>query len=74
MSSLPEPTLPNSTIDDVATCRARLARLKAKHFTEEGKATRTAQALQALQESTCLPQLDSDTWKYIAQDADLEAW
>ncbi len=50
----------------------KLARLKAMHFTEEGKAARVAKALQALKDATPLPGLDKNTWEWIAEDMGIE--
>jgi hypothetical protein len=46
----------------------KLAELKAEYFTPEGREERIAKALQALE----TPSLDCETWKWIAEDADLE--
>ncbi|MGH7847199.1 MAG: hypothetical protein ACREQW_18795 [Candidatus Binatia bacterium] len=51
---------------------AKLAKLKAKHFTPEGRKERIAKALQILEAPTASFSLDRETWKWIAEDADLE--
>ena len=50
----------------------KLAELKAKHFTPEGREDRVTKALQALETPAPGFTLDRETWKWIAEDADLE--
>lgn len=52
--------------------RARLAHLKERHFTPEGREQRIARALQALNEAAPSFVADSATWKWAAQEADIE--
>lgn len=52
--------------------RARLVRLKERHFTLEGKAQRIEKAFQALNAAAPSFVADSDTWKWAAQEADVE--
>ena len=54
------------------TAKAKLTKLKAKHFTPEGRKDRIAKALQILEASTPGFALDRETLKWIAEDADLE--
>jgi hypothetical protein len=54
------------------TTNGKLAELKAKHFTPEGREERIAKALQALEMPAPGFTLDRETWKWIAEDADLE--
>ena len=54
------------------TANGKLAELKAKHFTPEGREERIAKALQALEMPARSFTLDRETWKWIAEDADLE--
>ncbi|PWB81023.1 MAG: hypothetical protein C3F08_02920 [Candidatus Methylomirabilota bacterium] len=52
--------------------RVRLAHLKERHFTPEGREQRIAKALQALNEAAPSFVADSATWKWAAQEADIE--
>jgi hypothetical protein len=52
--------------------KGKLAELKAKHFTPEGREERIAKALQVLEAPVPAFTLDRDTWKWLAEDADLE--
>ena len=52
--------------------KQKLAELKAKHFTPEGREERIAKALQTLEAPTPGFTLDYETWKWIAEDPDLE--
>ena len=54
------------------TANGKLAELKAKHFTPEGREERIAKALQALEVPAHGFTLDRETWTWIAEDADLE--
>jgi hypothetical protein len=54
------------------TANGKLAELKAKHFTPEGREERIAKALHALEARSPGFTLDRETWKWIAEDADLE--
>jgi len=54
------------------TANGKLAELKARHFTPEGREERIAKALQALEMPAAGFPLDRETWKWIAEDADLE--
>jgi hypothetical protein len=54
------------------TANGKLAELKAKHFTPEGREERIAKALQALEMPAPGFTLDRETWKWIVEDADLE--
>jgi len=54
------------------TANRKLAELKAKHFTLQGREERIAKALQALEMHAPGFRLDRKTWKWIAEDADLE--
>lgn len=47
-------------------------RNKAKHFTPEGREARIAKALQVLEAPAPSFALDRETWKWLAEDADLE--
>jgi hypothetical protein len=51
---------------------AKLAKLKAKHFTPKGRKERIAKALQILEAPTPGFSLNRETLKWIAEDADLE--
>ena len=50
----------------------RLAELKAKHFTPEGREERIAKALEILGRSGPTFKLDKETVKWIAQDVEIE--
>jgi hypothetical protein len=50
----------------------RLTRLKAMHFTQEGKAARVTKALQVLKDANPLLGLDKKTWEWIAEDTEIE--
>jgi len=52
--------------------KQKLAELKAKHFTPEGRKDRIAKALRALETARFGFALDQETWKWLAEDADLE--
>jgi hypothetical protein len=52
--------------------KARLARLKAEKWPEEGKAERIAKALAAWNSRPPPPDLDPELIRYIAEDKDLE--
>jgi hypothetical protein len=54
------------------TANGKLAGLKAKHFTPEGREERIAKALQVLETLPPSFALDRETWKWLAEDADLE--
>ena len=54
------------------TANGKLAELKAKHFTPEDREERVAKALKALETPASGFMIDRETWKWIAQDADLE--
>lgn len=54
------------------TANGKLAELKAKHFTPEGREERIAKALQLLETPVLGFTLDRETWKWVAEDADLE--
>lgn len=59
-------------VDSRFAGRARLAHLKERHFTPEGREQRIARALQALNETAPSFVTDSATWKWAAQEADIE--
>lgn len=52
--------------------RAELLRLERKHFTKSGEETRVKRALEALRGLRVDFNLDLETIKWIAQDADIE--
>ena len=52
--------------------RARLAGLKGKYFIPQGREQRIARALQVLNAPAPSFIADSDTWKWAAQEADIE--
>lgn len=54
------------------TAKDRLAELKAKHFTSEGREERIAKALEILSRSGPTFKLDKETVKWIAQDVEIE--
>lgn len=54
------------------TPRDRLAELKAKHFTPEGRKERIAKALEILSRPGPTFKLDRETVRWVAQDADIE--
>ena len=54
------------------TAKAKLAKLKAKHFAPESRKERVAKALQILEAPTPSFSLDRETLKWIAEDAELE--
>lgn len=54
------------------TGRARLARHKAMHFDRQGREERIARALLALNMPGPTFTLDYETWKWIAQEAEIE--
>jgi hypothetical protein len=54
------------------TAKAKLAKLKAKHFTPEGRKERIAKALEILEMPMPGFALDRETLKWIAENADLE--
>jgi hypothetical protein len=54
------------------TANDKLAELKAKHFTHEGREERIAKALQVLEAPAPSFALDRETWKWLAEDAELE--
>jgi len=61
-----------SFIDSRFAGRARLVRLKERYFTPEGREQRIAMALQALNAAGPSFMVDSATWKWAAQEADIE--
>ena len=54
------------------TAKDKLAELKAKHFTPEGREERIAKALKILSRSGPTFKLDKETVKWIAQDVEIE--
>ncbi len=58
--------------DSKAVARARLTRLKEMQFSHEGRDARITRALQVLSETGLNFQFDPSTWKWIAQEADIE--
>lgn len=50
----------------------RLAELKAKHFTPEGREDRVARALEILNLPGPSFNLDKETWIWVAQDVEIE--
>lgn len=54
------------------TPRDRLAELKAKHFTPQGRKERIAKALEILSRPGPTFKLDKETVRWVAQDADIE--
>ena len=50
----------------------RLAELKAKHFTPEGRKERIAKALEILSLPGPSFNVDKETWIWAAQEADIE--
>lgn len=54
------------------TPRDRLAELKAKHFTLDGREERIAKALEILSRPGPRFKLDKDTVKWVAQDVEIE--
>ena len=50
----------------------KLAQLKARHFTSEGRKERIAKALQLLHNSVPGFTLDRETWKWVAEDLAVE--
>jgi len=54
------------------TPRDKLAELKAKHFTPEGRKERIAKALEILSRPGPRLKLDKETVRWVAQDADIE--
>jgi hypothetical protein len=54
--------------------RARLAALKASRFSPAGRPARVQRALAALAASSPGFDLDRQTWKWIAEDVDLESF
>lgn len=63
---------PGPFVDSRFAGRARLVRLKEGYFTREGREQRIAMALQALNAAAPSFVVDSDTWKWAAQEADVE--
>lgn len=59
-------------VDSMLAARERLAHLKAKRFIPEGRELRIARALQVLNAPAPSFFADSETWKWAAQDADIE--
>ena len=54
------------------TAKDKLAELKAKHFTPEGRKERIARALEILSLPGPSFKVDKETWIRAAQDADIE--
>lgn len=54
------------------TPRDRLAEVKAKHFTPQGRKERIAKALEILSRPGPTFKLDKETVRWVAQDADIE--
>jgi hypothetical protein len=54
------------------TTKDRLAELKAKHFTPEGREERIARALEILNLPGPSFNLDKETWIWVAQDVEIE--
>jgi len=54
------------------TPRDKLAELKAKHFTPEGRKERIAKALEILSLPGPSFNVDKETWIWAAQEADIE--
>jgi len=54
------------------TAKDKLAELKAKHFTPEGREERIARALEILSLPGPSFKVDRKTWIWAAQDADIE--
>ena len=54
------------------TLRDKLAELKAKHFTLEGRKERIAKALEILSLPGPSFNVDKETWIWAAQEADIE--
>jgi len=54
------------------TPRDKLAELKAKHFTLEGRKERIAKALEILSLPGPSFNVDKETWIWAAQEADIE--
>jgi len=50
----------------------RLAELKAKHFTPEGRKERIARALEILSLPGPSFKVDKETWRWAAQEAEIE--
>jgi hypothetical protein len=50
----------------------KLAQLKARHFTSEGRKERIAKALQLLHNPVPGFTLDRETWKWVAEDLAVE--
>ena len=50
----------------------KLAALKRSHFTKKGKSARIARALRTLERFRADFDLDAETWKWVAQDAEIE--
>ena len=54
------------------TTRDKLAELKAKHFTPEGREGHVAKALEILNLPGPSFNLDKETWIWVAQDVEIE--
>lgn len=54
------------------TANGKLAELKAKHFTAEGREERIARALEKLNLPGPKFDADKETWKWAAENADVE--
>jgi predicted nucleic acid-binding protein len=54
------------------TAKDKLAELKAKHFTPEGRKERIARALEILNSPGPSFKADRETWIWAAQEADIE--
>lgn len=54
------------------TLRDKLAELKTKHFTPEGRKERIAKALEILSLPGPSFNVDKETWIWAAQEADIE--
>jgi hypothetical protein len=52
--------------------KAKLAKLKTKHFTPKGREQRIAKALETLSQPGPTFKLDRETWIWAAQDAEIE--
>jgi hypothetical protein len=58
--------------DSREIAKAKLKKLKAKHFSAEGRETRVARALEILSLPGPSFQADKETWIWAAEDADIE--
>lgn len=67
-----EAVFTTTTYDSQEIAKAKLKRLKVKHFSPEGRGERVARALEILSLPGPSYQVDKETWIWAAQDADIE--